>query len=100
MLARLRLHSRARGVVDPVQPEHAVVLAAGQLPCGVLIAGGPADAIKMHRGVTGTRHHVHTAAVALDQAAQTRCLLVTYSVRAQGLLFPAQSELREEPVLI
>src|SRR6266478_1582022 len=47
-----------------------------------------------------TRDHVHTAAVALDQATQARCLLVTYSVRAQGLVFPAQSELREEPVLI
>src|SRR5215813_3655288 len=66
----LRLHSRARGVVDSVQPEHAVVLAAGQLLGGVLIARGPADAIKIHRGVTGTRDHVHAAAVALDRAAQ------------------------------
>jgi hypothetical protein len=67
----LRLHFRARGVVDTVQPEHAVILAAGQLLSGVLIARGPPDAIKMHRGVTGTRDHVHAAAVALDQAAQT-----------------------------
>src|SRR5262245_27007093 len=44
----LRLHSRARGVVDPVQPEHAVVLAAGQLLCGVL-ARGPADDRKSTR---------------------------------------------------
>src|SRR5262245_16581972 len=66
----LRLHSRARGVVDSLQPEHAVVLAAGQLLCGVLIARGPADAIKIHGGVTGTRDHVHAAAIALDRAAQ------------------------------
>jgi hypothetical protein len=89
----LPLHSRARGFVDPVQPEHAVVFAAGQLltdPVNVVLtARGHADPIKVHHGITGTRDDVHAAAV-----------VVTYPACAHTLVLPAQPELREEPVLV
>ena len=102
VLSYLRLHFRARGAADPVQPEHAVVLTAGQLlsiPVDVLLTAlGHTDAIKVHHSATGARDDVYTPTVALYKAVQAFCCLVAYPARAQGLVAPAQPELREKPV--
>jgi hypothetical protein len=71
----LRFHSGAHSIVHPIEAKDAVVLAAGEfLPTlnYIFTAIGHPDAVKVHHRMTGMRHDVKAATIAVNPALHDR----------------------------